>query len=92
MAIKSSMRSLLAKVAGPRRLRITIKYVFDAQLYNQPFCLLTVSRPDHDYVFLSGYGAEAQGQYLRGKIILFVPEKQHLQGVQLKFTSRMWLG
>ncbi|RGP67647.1 hect-type ubiquitin ligase-interacting cred [Fusarium sporotrichioides] len=49
-------------------------------------------RPDQDYVFLSGNGAEAQGQYLRGKISLFVPEKQHVQGVQLKFTSRMWLG
>ncbi|GKU07142.1 hect-type ubiquitin ligase-interacting protein cred [Fusarium langsethiae] len=71
--MKSSIRSLLAKVTGPRRLNITI-------------------RPDQDYVFLSGNGAEAQGQYLRGKISLFVPEKQHVQGVQLKFTSRMWLG
>ncbi|KAJ4024918.1 hypothetical protein NW752_002372 [Fusarium irregulare] len=48
--------------------------------------------PDCDYVFLTGYGPEAQGQYLRGKVSLFVPEKQHVQTVQLKFTSRMWLG
>ncbi|XEV03046.1 hypothetical protein FSHL1_008333 [Fusarium sambucinum] len=73
MTVKSSMRSLLAKVTGPRRLSVTIK-------------------PDHDYVFLSGHGAEAQGQYLRGNVALFVPEGQHPQGVQLKFTSRMWLG
>ncbi|RGP77142.1 hect-type ubiquitin ligase-interacting cred [Fusarium longipes] len=71
--IKPTMRSLLAKVTGPRRLHITIK-------------------PDHDYIFLSGYGIEAQGQYLRGKIVLFVPQKQHVQGLQLKFTSRMWIG
>ncbi|KAM0371843.1 hypothetical protein ACHAPY_009788 [Fusarium culmorum] len=73
MAIKSSMRLLLAKVTGPRRLNITIT-------------------PDHDYVFLTGHGSESNGQYLRGNVALFVPEKQCVLGVQLKFTSRMWLG
>ncbi|WZH49621.1 hypothetical protein QYS62_010824 [Fusarium acuminatum] len=49
-------------------------------------------KPDCDYVFVSGYGDEARGGYLRGKILLFVPEDEKVQGVQLKFTSRMWLG
>ncbi|KAH6951400.1 hypothetical protein DER45DRAFT_635441 [Fusarium avenaceum] len=49
-------------------------------------------KPDCDYVFISGHGDEARGGYLRGKILLFVPEDQKVQGVQLKFTSRMWLG
>ncbi|KAF4990269.1 hypothetical protein FGRMN_8577 [Fusarium graminum] len=73
MTIKPTMRSLLAKLTGPRRARISIK----------PVC---------DYVFISGHGDEAQGGYVRGQLQLFVPDGQEVQSVQLKFTSRMWLG
>ncbi|KAF5680032.1 O-dinitrobenzene, calcium zinc resistance protein [Fusarium heterosporum] len=73
MIIKPTMRSLLAKLTGPRRARVSIK----------PVC---------DYVFISGHGDEAQGGYLRGQLQLFVPDGQEVQSIQLKFTSRMWLG
>ncbi|KAF4456362.1 hypothetical protein F53441_1521 [Fusarium austroafricanum] len=49
-------------------------------------------RPDYDYVFVSGHGDEAKGQYLRGKLSLFVPEGYSIESVGLKLTSRMWLG
>ncbi|KAM0346268.1 hypothetical protein ACHAPU_005695 [Fusarium lateritium] len=73
MTVKPTMRSLLAKLTGPRRVRISIK----------PVC---------DYVFVNGHGDEAHGDYLRGKLHLFVPDGQEVHGVQFKFTSRMWLG
>ncbi|KAF4343550.1 HECT-type ubiquitin ligase-interacting creD [Fusarium beomiforme] len=49
-------------------------------------------QPDYDYVFVSGTGDDAQGQYLRGNLSLFIPEGQSITNVQLKLTCRMWLG
>ncbi|KAM0081764.1 hypothetical protein ACKRZS_006032, partial [Fusarium odoratissimum] len=73
MSTKKSMRSIMARITGQHRPRLTI-------------------RPDYDYVFVSGNGEDAKGQYLRGKLSLFVPEGQNITSVQLKLTSRMWLG
>ncbi|KAH8889055.1 hypothetical protein GQ53DRAFT_843138 [Thozetella sp. PMI_491] len=48
-------------------------------------------KPDHEYVFLSGYGEDAQGEYLRGKVCLVLPKGEHVEGVQLRFTGRLAL-
>ncbi|KAF4953212.1 hypothetical protein FGADI_6187 [Fusarium gaditjirri] len=53
---------------------------------------MPTKRPDYDYVFVSGNGEDAKGQYLRGTLSLFIPEGQNITSVQLKLTSRMWLG
>ncbi|KAF5620182.1 HECT-type ubiquitin ligase-interacting creD [Fusarium sp. NRRL 52700] len=73
MSTKKSMRSIMARITGQHRPRLTI-------------------RPDYDYVFVSGNGEDAKGQYLRGKLSLFIPEGQNITSVQLKLTSRMWIG
>ncbi|KAI9148987.1 alfa-L-rhamnosidase [Paramyrothecium foliicola] len=45
-------------------------------------------RPERDFVFLSGHGDDARGDYLRGKITLFVAKGESVEGVQMKMVSR----
>ena len=53
--------------------------------------LLNLSRPECDYVFLRGYGEEAVGQYLRGKVTLSVREGESVKGVQLRLSRQISL-
>ncbi|KAJ4210914.1 hypothetical protein NW759_012947 [Fusarium solani] len=48
-------------------------------------------RPECDYVFLRGYGDEAVGQYLRGKVSLSVREGESVKGVQLRLCRQISL-
>ncbi|KAH7147013.1 hypothetical protein B0J13DRAFT_664882 [Dactylonectria estremocensis] len=71
------MRSFLARVTGTPRARLKI--------------LQALKLPDCDYVFLSGHGEEARGQYLRGKAFLTLAKGEHVKGVHLKMTGRLSL-
>ncbi|KAH7137075.1 hypothetical protein B0J13DRAFT_640817 [Dactylonectria estremocensis] len=64
---------------------------FLKRLTGAPKIRVTI-RPACDYVFLSGSGEEARGQYLWGKVILFVPNGKSALRVQLKMTGRILLG
>ncbi|RSL58856.1 hypothetical protein CEP54_007567 [Fusarium duplospermum] len=48
-------------------------------------------RPECDYVFLRGYGEEAVGQYLRGKVTLSVRHGESVRGVQLRLSRQISL-
>lgn len=56
-----------------------------------PDQVLNLSRPEHDYVFLRGYGDEAVGQYLRGKVTLSVRDGESAKGVQLRLVRQISL-
>ncbi|KAL6900432.1 hypothetical protein GGI43DRAFT_427508 [Trichoderma evansii] len=47
------------------------------------------SRPERDFVFLTGEGDFAHGDYLRGKVVLFVSRGDRIKGVQLRMTGRV---
>ena len=47
-----------------------------------------IVRPDCDYVFLSGQAQDAQDQYLRGKIVLYVPNGDCMVNVHLAVVGR----
>ncbi|KAI5459322.1 hypothetical protein BGZ63DRAFT_360969 [Mariannaea sp. PMI_226] len=62
-----------------------------ARITGTPRARATI-RPASDHVFLSGYGEEARGQYLWGKVVLFLPKGEGIKGVRLKMTGRITMG
>ncbi|KAF4975103.1 hypothetical protein FZEAL_8051 [Fusarium zealandicum] len=64
---------------------------FLAKLTGTPRARVTI-KPDCDYLFLSGQGEEAHGQYIRGKVLLALSGDEAVQGVQLKLTGHFWMG
>ncbi|KAJ4256229.1 hypothetical protein NW762_009308 [Fusarium torreyae] len=64
---------------------------FLAKLTGPKRARVTIS-PVSDHIFITGHGDEARGQFLRGKVSLFLPESQKVRGVQLKMVGRRWLG
>ncbi|KAH7310746.1 hypothetical protein B0I35DRAFT_78445 [Stachybotrys elegans] len=49
-------------------------------------------RPSNDYVFLSGYGEDARGEYLRGTVALYQPKGTPCRGIQMKLVGRILRG
>ncbi|KAM5375805.1 hypothetical protein ACJZ2D_005861 [Fusarium nematophilum] len=64
---------------------------FLAKLTGASHPLATI-RPDKDVVFLSGFGRQAQGDFIRGTVTLAVPEAHDIQGIQLEMIGSLAIG